>query len=561
MPRVACFCFAQIGVVGVGAGQGECAAFYDGADHDARSDYGRGAVRGVSGETQRPKSGDAIHEPVQVGGGLGGDDMSNELDRIAAEEAKVINHTFESFDVGAGTGTHLARIAPHSHISYLIDRFPDVKIAQITAMLPELEANLSALRGANVAIAFSHTPRLHLQVPIQDRATLEWSHSLLTDLEPHKMIIGKSVDVIEGTKVETVSFGDDSPHYLVCGITGAGKSVEMQQMLASLTYATSPDDLRVVIIDPKGDDFVEQFSSLPHVEGVANTKENIAAAIQYVYEQKELRLVMDREQKRRQPRIMLVIDEILEVGGAGPKVLSQLMEISGIGRSIKINILAGALRPTREGGVGTFFKDMFPVRLVGKVAAGSSYAATNIKQLYADKLPGNGSFIKTGGGELLRIQSFNMINDQLVEIIEASTKKWGQRQPRLETELAVVNQPEMQPIEQPETPWVDAEFDDNFDSEIATDRAVFQPTAADDSEEIPHQLLKVFEKYVNDDGTTRRGYSTNAAIAMGLHTGLSPTGNNFKPLSEAANTHLLTYLLSKSKDSGAKVTKMHQNRA
>lgn len=346
------------------------------------------------------------------------------IERLVASETAAINTTLSGFGVRAGTNPTLAHVIPFSHITYEIRRGEGVPINKVENLIDELSASLSEVRNQEVSVLVKKTPRLCLDVPLPTRSSLDWTNDVLSSIGPHQMVAGKSFNVAEGVRLEVVSFDDESPHYLVCGTTGAGKSVLMQQMIITLAACTSPDDLEIVVVDPKGDDFFEQLKPLPHVRVIVNAKKDIPKAIKYVFDEKERRIRLDRDGKANQKQMVLLVDEINEVGSLGGACLEQLKDIAGIGRSLRINLLVGALRPTREGGVGAFFKDMFPVRFVGRVAAGSSYAATNIKQLYADALPGRGSFLKTGGPEVIRLQSFNLTNDQLERLVGSVCRRW-----------------------------------------------------------------------------------------------------------------------------------------
>ena len=109
---------------------------------------------------------------------------------------------------------------------------------------------------------------------------------------------------------EFVSF-DDTPHVLVVGMTGAGKSVLMQTMLLSLAAATSPAECKFVLVDLKNEDLVP-FENLPHTLTFAGIAGDALDALRFVYDEKEKRIA----QRGYKPyRLVTIIDEMAQLAG------------------------------------------------------------------------------------------------------------------------------------------------------------------------------------------------------------------------------------------------------
>ena len=268
-------------------------------------------------------------------------------------------------------------------------------------------------------------PSFALEVPHPMQQVLLWSPRKITTTRPHTMLIGRSYSGKE-SKDETVNLADSgSCHALIVGITGAGKSVLLQNMMLSLTASTSPDDLKIVIVDLKNEDMLP-FRHLPHVMTFAGTKDQAIDAIRFVYEEKEKRIV---NAGYKPYRLVLWIDEMAQLA-AMKECAEMLGDLASIGRGKLINLVGATQHPTEKGGLGGLLKANFPVRLVGMVASGQSYVATGRPKIHADLLPGKGAFLRIQGPQVQRFQSFNIeANDvELMANHIAGTWNKGKRQ-------------------------------------------------------------------------------------------------------------------------------------
>lgn len=247
-------------------------------------------------------------------------------------------------------------------------------------------------------------PYFALEVTHPNPKTLNWSMRKATNLDPHVMLCGVSA---VNSKSEIIRL-EDTPHTLIAGITGAGKSILLQMMLLSLCNSTSPEDLELVLIDLKNEDLVP-FKNLPHVSLFAGNRDKALQAIDYVVEQKEKRIEQGKQNNRR---IVLVLDELAQVAINKATTLA-LGDLTSIGRSKRINLIAATQSVTKEGGVGSMMKANFTCRLIGKVAPGLSAIATGLPNMYAHLLPGKGSFLRIEGSNNHRFQSYYVDHDDV----------------------------------------------------------------------------------------------------------------------------------------------------
>jgi DNA segregation ATPase FtsK/SpoIIIE-like protein len=231
-------------------------------------------------------------------------------------------------------------------------------------------------------------------------------------LPAHTALLGKSYGY-DGERDETVSLYD-SPHWLVAGTTGSGKSRLLELLIYSLALNTSPADLQFYFVDLKNEDLV-QFANLPHCAGMALSLAEASEIVAKVWQAKEARVRMGRNNYQR---AVLVIDELAELSHE-KEIMSWLASILAIGRSKNINVIAATQKPTAKV-VGSVAKANFVTRLVGKVlGASDAEVAAGMPGTGAHLLPGRGSFLNVRGDQQQRFQAYLLDDDAEFERLRA----------------------------------------------------------------------------------------------------------------------------------------------
>lgn len=312
-------------------------------------------------------------------------------------EIELINQFFRSYKIGAETNDRRTRIAGKAYAVFGLSLRPGARISNIERHLRELAEVLSVHRNRPTPVRLRQLP-LALEVPHPH------PEPLIPDpaqaLPAHTMLLGKSYAYDGGEQEETVDL-TYTPHVLIAGTTGSGKSKLLTVMLWSLCRYTSPASVRLVLVDLKNEDLVP-FAGLPHVEAFANSPEKADAAIWQVLREKERRV---EEGAGNFQRMVLVIDELAEMAQIDDAI-KRLSSVLGIGRSKSINVIAATQKPLSSI-VGSVNKANFTLRLVGRtLSSDDSKVAGGQSGLGAEFLPGRGAFLRVGGAEVRRLQSY-----------------------------------------------------------------------------------------------------------------------------------------------------------
>jgi len=341
------------------------------------------------------------------------DEIRRRMPAIIEGEVKAINRTFAGRNLAAGTKAGWTVVAGRSYIAYGLRLGGAVLPQDVEKLLPKLAEALSALRRRPTDVRLRRKP-LALEVPHPFPAPLDW-HKAQTALAADTMLTGRNYG--GGEPCDNVLCFDDTSHVLIAGTTGSGKSTLLRMMVSTLALNTSPDALRLYLVDLKNTD-LKPFRHLPHTELFAGEDNEAQAAIRIVH--REVRRRKDAEDTEA-PRIVLVIDELAEVGNRD--TLDLLSSILRVGRSFRVNVMAATQLPTKA---TCGEKNNYTVRFVGAVTDAQTAAlAAGRPDSGAHLLPGKGAFLRVEGTTLERLQAYHLDMAGTVAMVDAAVKQWG----------------------------------------------------------------------------------------------------------------------------------------
>lgn len=327
-----------------------------------------------------------------------------------------------------------------------------VRVSQISALQRDLALALSA-------------QRLRIQAPVPGRSyvgiEVPNSRTSVVRLRPvlespafHKLASPLSLAL--GRDVSGAPIAADlskMPHLLVAGTTGSGKSVLISAIAICLVMNNSPEDLRLIMLDPKMVELV-RFNGLPHLLGKVETElERITAVLRWVvaemqrrYKLLEAERVRDlesynkkvgrHEDKEHLPRIVVLIDELADLMmSTAEHTEATLVRLAQMARATGIHLVVATQRPSTDVVTG-LIKANFPARISFAVAS-SIDSRVILDTAGAESLLGRGDmlYLAPEAAAPLRSQGV-MITDQEIESV---IDYWQQAWPLDEPEAAPWN--------------------------------------------------------------------------------------------------------------------------
>ena len=305
-----------------------------------------------------------------------------------------------------------------------------VRVSQISALGRDLALALSAER-LRIEAPVPGRPYVGIEVPnarstvVRLRPILE-SEAFYKVSSPLAVALGRDV-----SGVAVVADLERMPHLLIAGTTGSGKSVCIAALTACLVMNNTPEDLRLVMIDPKMVELV-RFNGLPHLYGRVETDlERILGVLRWVVAEMDRRYRLlesshsrnlesyNRKMRRRGaaplPRIVILIDELADLMMSTPdQTEPALIRLAQMARATGIHLVVATQRPSTDVVTG-LIKANFPARLSFAVAS-SIDSRVILDTVGAETLLGHGDmlFVPPEASGPLRAQGV-MVSDQEVE--------------------------------------------------------------------------------------------------------------------------------------------------
>ena len=247
----------------------------------------------------------------------------------------------------------------------------------------------------------------------------------------HKIPICIGKDISGNIEVIDLS---KTPHLLVAGTTGSGKSVFINTLLASILYKFPPEDLRLILIDPKMLE-LSVYNDIAHLlTPVVTEPKKAIIALKWVCKEMERRYSLMNEENTRSlegynqksieklPYILVFIDEMADLMmTAGKEVEHYVQRLAQMARACGIHLVMATQRPSVDIITGSI-KANFPSRISFQVA--SKYdSRTVLGEIGAEQLLGNGDMLMSkNGSNLVRYQSAFISDSEVNKLINEIKK-------------------------------------------------------------------------------------------------------------------------------------------
>ncbi len=325
-----------------------------------------------------------------------------------------------------------------------------VRISRIVALSQELQLALKA-SSIRIEAPIPGKSLVGIEVPNAVRSTVGLAsvlkHPEYTD-SPRPLLVALGKDVAGGVHFANIG---RMPHALIAGTTGSGKSVTIHNIIVSLLFRNSPEQLRFILVDPKRVELT-LYNGIPHlltpvitepkkalkslawavkemarrydilqaegVQGLELYHQNVYQPAKKAWEERG-----SLEEERQNlpeplPFIVIILDELNDLMQAYPRELEALIvRLAQMSRAVGIHLLLATQRPSVNVITGTI-KANIPTRIALNVASQID-SRTIIDQMGAEKLLGQGDmlYLSSDSPRLTRIQSAFISGEEIKKVV------------------------------------------------------------------------------------------------------------------------------------------------
>ena len=354
----------------------------------------------------------------------------NAQDELKANAQKLVD-TLESF----GVRTRVLDISRGPSVTrYEVQPMAGVKISRITSLADDIALNL-AVADVRMEAPIPGKPAVgievpnHKKTPVYIRSVFE-SQSFLRMTSPLGIALGKDI-----AGVAQVADLCKMPHLLIAGSTGSGKSVCVNSIIMSLLFRSSPEDVKLILIDPKVVELAE-YNGIPHLlMPVITEPKKAAGALSSAVQEMERRYHLFAENNVRDiksfnklaaadptlekmPYIAIIIDELADLMMVvGKDVEDSICRIAQKARAAGMHLIVATQRPSVDVITG-LIKANIPSRIAFAVSSQVD-SRTILDGAGAEKLLGMGDmlFMPVGAPKPTRIQGTFVRDEEISRVL------------------------------------------------------------------------------------------------------------------------------------------------
>jgi len=371
---------------------------------------------------------------------------TNQTDSKRAKEvannAKILENTLESFNVKA----KMIHISQGPTVTrYELEPAPGVKVSKIVNLADDIALSLAA-SGVRIEAPIPGKAAIGIEVPNKVLASVPLRDVLECDeflKSSSKLVVSLGKDI--AGQIITADLGK-MPHLLVAGSTGSGKSVCINTLLTSILFKATPQEVRMILIDPKVVELTS-YNGLPHLlTPVVTDAQKAAAALRWAVQEMERRYEMfaaagvrdigryndlidsfpvgEGSSGEKIPYILIIIDELADLMMVSPvDVEDAIIRLAQKARAAGIHMVLATQRPSVDVITG-LIKANVPSRIAFAVSSQID-SRTILDMAGAEKLLGKGDmlFYPIGMSKPLRVQGAFIADSEVEQLTEYIKKQ------------------------------------------------------------------------------------------------------------------------------------------
>lgn len=351
---------------------------------------------------------------------------------LKATADKLID-ALHSFNVEAS----VVEVVPGPSVTrYELSPAPGVKISKFTGLADDLALHLAAPAGVRIEAPIPNKSAIGIEVPNRGRTTVTMREIVDSDIymkSKSKLNVALGKDIAGNVVCADLA---KMPHLLIAGTTGSGKSVCLNAMIVSLLYNAKPNEVKLLLIDPKQVEF-SVYNGIPHLlVPVVSDARKAAGALGWAVTEmlnryKTLndngvrdigaynKLCETNTELQKMSQIVIVIDELSDLMSVAPsEVEGSITRLAQMARAAGMHLVVATQRPSVDVITG-LIKANIPSRIALSVSSQVD-SRTILDASGAEKLLGLGDmlFCPVGMSKPLRVQGCYLSDSEIENVVE-----------------------------------------------------------------------------------------------------------------------------------------------
>ena len=366
------------------------------------------------------------------------------------QNAQQLKEVLESFGVGVTMQNYSCGPSVTRY-----EMIPDqgVKVSKITGLADDLMMNLAA-QSIRIEAPIPGKRAVGIEIPNEKRSSVGFRELIDSEAfirHPSKLSFAVGKDIEGNVIVEDIA---KMPHLLIAGATGSGKSVCTNTLIMSILYKARPDEVKLILIDPKQVE-LKVYNGIPHLlTPVVTDPKKAAGALNWavgemtkryqLFSECNVRNIQGYNAKVKElesskqvsevhlkpmPQIVIIVDELADLMMvAKAEVEDAIVRLAQLARAAGIHLVIATQRPSVDVVTG-LIKANVPSRIALSVSSGVD-SRTIIDSVGAEKLLGNGDmlFYPTNYPKPLRVQGAYISDDEVVNVVDYLIKNNGKEE-------------------------------------------------------------------------------------------------------------------------------------